>query len=63
MTPGTATMSSVMSLIAIDGDRRLFYYSQDKKLPIELRLKEVYKKEIPLENLLSQALENVTNRN
>lgn len=59
LTPGTVTMSSVMTLIAVDGDRSLYYYSQDKVVPIELKLREVNKNQIPLENLLSQALENV----
>ncbi len=59
LTPGTVTMSSVMTLIAVDGDRSLYYYSQDDKIPVELKLEKVNKNQIPLENLLSQALENV----
>jgi hypothetical protein len=59
LTPGTVTLSSVMTLIAIDGDRRLYYYSQETNIPVDLKMKKVDKKMIPLENLLSQALENV----
>ncbi len=62
LTPGTVTMSSVMTLIAVDGDRRLYYYSQDTNLSEEMKMKEVNKNLIPLENLLSQALESVTKR-
>ena len=57
---GTVTMSSVMTLIAVDGDRDLYYYSQDTNQSECLRMKKVNKSMIPLENLLSQALENIT---
>lgn len=60
LTPGTVTLSSVMTLIAIDGDRSLYYYSQDTNQPDSLKVQEVIKNDIPLENLLSQALENVS---
>lgn len=63
LSPGTANVSALMTLLAIDGDRKLYYY-----LPIEskegdereerTRLIEVSKNEIPLQNLLSQALDS-----
>jgi hypothetical protein len=68
LTPGTANISALMTLMAIDGDRKLFYYipendpqkvrnmSEKEK---ELRLTEVPKKEMPLKNLLSQAIETL----
>lgn len=68
LTPGTANISALMTLMAIDGDRKLFYYipeNDPKKVRSmsekekELRLTEVPKKEIPLENLLSQAIETL----
>lgn len=62
LTPGTVTMSSVMTLIAVDGDRDLYYYSQEVGLSDDLRMKEVNKSMIPLENLLSQALENISTK-
>ena len=67
-TPGTSTIGSLMTLFAIDGDRKLYYYSQEE-MPKDLDtdekkrayrsklLKPVNKEKIPLYNLLSQALE------
>ena len=66
-TPGTSTVGSVMTLLAIDGDRELYYYSQeempagmtcfDKLAFKEKLLRPVDKNKIPLYNLLSQALD------
>lgn len=68
LTPGTANISALMTLMAIDGDRKLYYYvpendpnkvramSEKEK---QLRLTEVIKKDIPLDNLLSQAIETL----
>lgn len=66
-TPGTSTIGSLLTLLAIDGDRRLYYYNQEKmpsglteeqKLKFrESMLKPVDKTKIPLYNLLSQAME------
>ena len=68
ITPGTANISSLMTLMAIDGDRELLYYIPENDPTIvakmsprekELRLKGVPKKEMSLENLLSQAIETL----
>ena len=68
LTPGTANISALMTLMAIDGDRKLYYYipeNDPQKVremstkEKELRLTEVPKKEIHLENLLSQAIETI----
>lgn len=68
ITPGTANISSLMTLLAIDGDRELLYYIPENDPTIvakmsprekELRLKGVPKKEMSLENLLSQAIETL----
>lgn len=61
LTPGTGIVGSLMTLLAIDGDRLLFYYSQDKSISDTMRVKEVDKSNIPLHNLLSQALEKIEN--
>lgn len=58
LTPGTASISSIVTLLSIDANRKLYYYSQDdakKPNPI----KPVDKTKVPLENLLSQALETL----
>lgn len=59
LTPGTGIVGSLMTLMAIDGDRELYYYSQDEKVDASKRLMPVDKNEIPLKNLLSQALETL----
>lgn len=68
LTPGTNSASSLMTLMAIDGSRRLFYYiPQDvaKQSEVEdeaakrIRLVEVDKNSIPLSSLLSQALDSI----
>ena len=68
LTPGTANVSALMTLMAIDGDRKLFYYipENDPQKVInmsekekELRLTEVPKNELSLDNLLSQAIETL----
>ena len=61
LTPGTGIVGSLMTLLAIDGDRMLFYYSQDKSVSDTMRVREVDKSNIPLHNLLSQALEKIEN--
>ncbi|MBO5580039.1 MAG: hypothetical protein J5952_06425 [Prevotella sp.] len=60
ITPGTGIVGSLMTLMAIDGDRSLFYYNQDKRVLDNGRIKTVNKSKVPLENLLSQALETIT---
>lgn len=59
LTPGTGVIGSLMTLMAVDGDRDLYYYSQDTTLSDEERLVIVDKSSVPLKNLLSQALENI----
>jgi len=55
LTPGTGIVGSLMTLFSIDKDRELFFYAQmTSKL-----LKPVDKTKLPLENLLSQALEKI----
>lgn len=64
LTPGTALISSVMTLLAIDGDRKLYFHEQFSKKnvkKIDDLVHEVDKLSLPIENLLSQALEKITN--
>ena len=71
-TPGTSTVGSVMTLFSIDGDRELYFYSQEEMKPnmteaekIAFRstlMRRVDKNKIPLYNLLSQALERFEKR-
>ena len=69
LSPGTANVSALMTLLAIDGDRSLYYYISEndpekvRSLTEEekqSRLIPVDKKGIPLQALLSQALETVS---
>lgn len=53
LTPGTATIKLILTLLSINAKHRLFYYSQGKTP----KLVEVDKSLLPLQNLLSQALE------
>lgn len=59
ITPGTALVSSVMTLLAIDGDKKLYYHEQvqGNPLPAQDAIQPVDKNKLPLENLLSQALD------
>ena len=57
LTPGTGIVGSLMTLFAIDDNRRLYYYPQNTTRVIT----EADKNKVPLENLLSQALENIRN--
>lgn len=59
LTPGTGVVGSLMTLMAIDAGRDLYYYGQQEGLAKEKRLKVVDKSQIPLHNLLSQALESL----
>lgn len=61
LTPGTGIIGALMSLFSIDNDRKLFFYAQFSKLDNKERLKPVDKELIPLENLLSQALQKLKN--
>lgn len=71
-TPGTSTVGSVMTLFSIDGDRELYFYSQEEmkqgmteaeKIAFRSTLiRPVDKNKIPLYNLLSQALERFEKR-
>lgn len=63
LTPGTGIIGALMTLMAIDGDRSLYYYSQDESIPDNERLKVVDKSQIPLRRLLSQALDSVEDNN
>lgn len=61
LTPGTGIVGSLMTLFSIDADRRLFYYAQfttDYDCNTE-RVQEADKAKIPLESLLSQALQKM----
>lgn len=58
LTPGTAPISSIVTLLSIDSKRKLYYYSQDSSIQ-ENQIKPVDKTKVPLENLLSQALETL----
>lgn len=58
LTPGTAAISAIVTLLSIDAKHKLFYFSQDendKNDPI----KEIDKSNLPFESLLSQALETI----
>jgi len=63
LTPGTGIVGSLMTLMAIDGNRSLYYYSQDTRLDEKDKLKEVDKAQVPLHNLLSQALDTLEDNN
>ncbi len=58
LTPGTVVVSSLMTLLAIDANRELYYYNQKDGISDEDRLARVEKSQIPLRNLLTQALES-----
>ena len=58
LTPGTGIVGSLMTLFAIDDNRRLYYYPQNTPDAV---MTEANKSKVPLENLLSQALENIRN--
>ena len=58
LTPGTGIVGSLMTLFAIDDNRRLYYYPQNTSKVIT----QADKDKIPLENLLSQALESINNQ-
>ena len=53
LTPGTATIKLILTLLSINAKHRLFFYSQGNTP----KLIEVDKSLLPLQNLLSQALE------
>lgn len=53
LTPGTATIKLILTLLSINAKHRLYFYSQGNTP----RLIEVDKSLLPLQNLLSQALE------
>ena len=53
LTPGTATIKLILTLLSISAKHQLFYYSQGKNS----KLVKVDKSLLPLQNLLSQALE------
>ena len=59
LTPGTGIIGSLMTLFSIDSDRKLFFYSQFSEIDKNKRIKPVDKMKLPLENLLSQALEKM----
>ena len=59
VSPGTALVGALITLLAIDGNRELYYYSQEKNIDDSKRLMVVNKNEIPLKNLLSQALDTL----
>lgn len=59
LSPGTGIVGSLMTLLAIDANRRLLYYSQDNSLDDSERLIEIKKTGIQMRNLLSQALETL----
>ena len=56
LTPGTGIVGSLMTLFSLDKHRELYYYSQFTSH----ELLPVVKSKIPLENLLSQALETIS---
>lgn len=56
VSPGTGIVGSLMTLMSIKGNRKLFYYPQ---FVGDTQIKEAVKSKIPLENLLSQALETL----
>lgn len=58
LTPGTGVVGSLMTLFAIDDNRRLYYYPQNTSMVIT----QADKNKVPLENLLSQALESINNQ-
>lgn len=61
LTPGTVVVSSVMTLLAIDGDRKLYYHEQGNNgRSIANQIKEVNKSKLPIQNLLSEALEKLS---
>lgn len=62
LTPGTNSAAALMTLLAIDGSRKLFFYKQnvnENDVPKSNRLVEVDKSDIPLNSLLSQALDSI----
>lgn len=72
LTPGTVNVGALMTLMAIDGHRKLYYYipqneadsqKEENEEEKRMRLVEVNKKDIPLKGLLSQALDSFETEN
>ena len=61
LTPGTSVVASVMTLLSIDADRELYYYSQDTNKKEEGHMVQIPKNVLPLRDLLSEALEKISN--
>lgn len=59
LTPGTGIVGSLMTLFAIDDNRQLYYYPQNSPNPV---ITMADKGKVPLENLLSQALDSINNQ-
>lgn len=58
ITPGTAAISAIGTLLSIDSKYKLFYHSQDE-MDKENPIIEIDKTNLPFESLLSQALESI----
>lgn len=59
LTPGTNSAAALMTLLAIDGSRKLFFYKQNVNENEVSKIVEVDKSGIPLSSLLSQALDSI----
>lgn len=59
LTPGTGIVGSLMTLFAIDDNRHLYYYPQNSA---NAMITQADKGKVPLENLLSQALESLNSQ-
>ena len=59
LTPGTNSAAALMTLLAIDGSRKLFFYKQNVNENEVSKIVEVDKSGIPLSSLLSQTLDSI----
>lgn len=63
ITPGTSNISALMTLMAMDPQRELYYYQQKEGLNEENRLRKIEKDYETLKNLFSKNLEKIQNEN
>jgi hypothetical protein len=60
-TPGTATLSSALSILSMADNRRLIYYNQNNDIPINNRMMEIAENKLEFKELIEQVAEDLSN--
>lgn len=60
-SPGTATVSSALTILSMEKNRKLLYYSQDSKVDPDYKMQEIMENKLSIKDVIEKVSEELSN--